>query len=159
MIVAGGALTGDRGTKRQQEERLVTLPVSIEDIFPTTLDLAGVVPASHLPGASLAPLLGPAKGTSLTRDAVFLEYVEEHRYSHKSIPPWRAIRTERYCYSITQNVPWMLFDLANDSYEQHNLVADPASRGLRLTLHERLMDHLLRIGDPFARIYRLGANA
>ena len=159
LIVAGGQLTGDRGAKGRREEQHVTVPVSIEDIFPTTLDLAGVRPASDPPGETLAPLLEPRKGTSFTRDAVFLEYVEEHRDSHKSIPTWRAIRTERYCYSITENGPWMLFDLADDPYEQHNLVADPATRALRRALHERLMDHLSRIEDPFSRIYGPSADA
>ena len=160
FIVAGGRVPG---------ERLVTAPVSIEDIFPTTLDLAGVDPAPHLPGASLAPLLAAdgaqepsgrsaggadGGGAAFSRDAVFLEYVEEHRDSHKSIPPWRAIRTERYCYSITGEGPWMLFDLHEDPYEQKNLIADPATAEDRRELHERLMGHLAAIEDPFARTYQ-----
>lgn len=149
FIVGGGRVPG---------ERLVTAPVSIEDLFPTTLDLASIDPAPHLPGASLAPLLAAdgadGGGAAISRDAIFLEYVEEHRDSHKSIPPWRAIRTERYCYSITGEGPWMLFDLREDLYEQKNLIAHPATAEARRELHERLMDHLTAIEDPFARIYQ-----
>jgi choline-sulfatase len=137
---------------------VVNEPVECFDIMPTTLDLAGVDAAPHLPGMSLSPLLAAggtyAGGAPLSRDAVFLEYVEEHRDSHKSIPPWRAIRTERYCYSITGEGPWMLFDLEDDPYEQHNVVDDPATAGVRRELHERLMDHLFTIEDPFARTYQ-----
>ena len=157
FIVAGGPVTGDRHVANG---RLVTTPVSIEDVFPTTLRLAGVAPEAHLPGMSLAPLLAVGHGDAsprdalLGRDAVFLEYVEEHRDSHKSIPPWRAIRTERYCYSITTEGPWMLFDLEDDPYEQKNLVNDPETASSRSELHERLMEHLAAIEDPFARMYR-----
>jgi len=161
LIVAGGPIAGARSMN------VVSTPVSIEDIFPTTVTLTGVKPAPHLPGVSLMPLLGTeptdapkgrdaadAGAVALTRDAVFLEYVEEHRDSHKSIPPWRAIRTERYCYSVIRDGPWMLFDLQDDPYEQSNLVDDPGAAGVRDELHERLMEHLSKTEDPFARMYR-----
>jgi arylsulfatase A-like enzyme len=92
--------------------------------------------------------------TTFSRDAVFLEFVEEHRENLKSIPPWRGIRTERFAYSVTCDGPWMLFDLDDDPYEMTNLVCDPSRSRLRERMHTRLFEHLRSIADPFERVYQ-----
>ena len=99
------------------------------------------------------PLLEPSTAEGFDREAVFLEYVEEHRDSHKSIPPWRAVRTARYGYAITRDGPWLLFDLEDDPHELTNRVGDAEYSETRSNLHRRLVAHLRAIEDPFERTY------
>jgi arylsulfatase A-like enzyme len=149
LIVCGGALAAADG----RGGRLVSNPVSIEDLHSTTLDLAGLPAPASKPGRSLMPLLEPSIVEGFDREAVFLEYVEEHRDSHKSIPPWRAVRTARYSYAITRDGPWLLFDLEDDPYELTNRVGDAEYAETRGNLHRRLVAHLRAIEDPFERMH------
>jgi arylsulfatase A-like enzyme len=174
LIIAGGPVeamknaqsssTDNPSAAASRAEQVVNTPVSIEDIFPTTLELAGVVPPyddqpGRCAGQSIVPLLKQTGDTSagatvFSRDAVFLEFVEEHRENLKSIPPWRGIRTERFAYSVTCDGPWMLFDLDDDPYEMTNLVCDPSRSQLRERMHTRLFEHLRSIADPFERVHQ-----
>ncbi|MHC4717541.1 MAG: phosphonate monoester hydrolase, partial [Planctomycetota bacterium] len=54
------------------------------------------------------------------------------------------VRTDRYKYAVTESAqPIMLFDLAADPLEQHNLAADPAAADLRADLDRRIHHWLL----------------
>jgi arylsulfatase A-like enzyme len=104
-------------------------PVCTEDLFPTLLGLAGITPRDAKPGLDLSPLLRGER-TGLDRDGVLLEFVaelREHMPFHEET--WRGLRTRRYKYTVLGDAhggkPWQFFDLQDDPYEMHNLVADP----------------------------------
>ena len=58
------------------------------------------------------------------------------------------MRTKRYMYARSKDKPWLLFDLQNDPWEQHNLVDDPARQA---GWYERLAPYYEELGlDPRA---------
>lgn len=110
LIFAGpGANAGQR----------IAETVSLVDLFPTLLELAGVPSnAAHLDGRSLAPLLaGDHRGA---RDTAFCEYGGEG-----PVAPMRFIRKGAHKYVQVQRQPPLLFDLSRDPHEQRNLAEDP----------------------------------
>jgi arylsulfatase A-like enzyme len=128
--------------------------ICTEDIYPTTLSLAGLEPPSPKPGLDLGTYL---RGDidQLPRDGVYLEMVEEHRppmVFYKA--PYRGIRTRTHLYAVLNGAPWLLFDLTTDPYQQDNLVRSEEHAPLRRELHTRLVqmaeetDDSYVFGDP-----------
>ena len=134
--------------------RLLDEVICTEDIYPTTLALAGLEPPSPKPGLDLAPYLR-GKIECLDRDGVYLEMVEEHRPGMVFYrAPYRGIRTRTHLYAVLGGAPWLLFDLQADPYQQSNLVRLPEHAALRRRLHARLQqmatgaDDSYPFGDP-----------
>lgn len=134
--------------------RTIDAPTCTEDWYPTILGFAGI-DAPDKPGVDLGPL---ARGDRSTpdRSGVLLEFVREIR---SGMPyhdeQWRGFRTERYKYVVKGPhaegaEPWQLFDLAEDPYEEHNLIDDPDHAGVARDLHGALRDALRRYSDDFA---------
>ncbi len=115
--------------------------VSGYDFMPTLLDYVGIEHpgASALPGRSFLPLVGDA-GPTRERDhvVVFDEY-----------GPVRMIRTDSWKYvHRTPYGPHELYDLANDSGEDSNIVDDPAYRNRRRDLEHQMRAWFLRFVRP-----------
>ena len=119
------------------------------DLFPTILDYAGVTMANQayrLRGRSLRELI---EGTATRiRSAVFAQ-----------LPPWIMVRTKRWklgygypkgdCYTdVPAQYRGVLYDLANDPDERHNLFDDPAHGEVRGEMLRRLVDFHLDVKIP-----------
>jgi arylsulfatase A-like enzyme len=95
--------------------------VSLVDLAPTLLDLAGAAAVDTLEGRSLAPLLrGQAAPADWRRD-VLVENYNPHRNA--------ALRTAHWSYVEWSSDEYELYDLSADPYELDNLHrrADPAT--------------------------------
>ncbi len=107
--------------------RRVAQNVSLLDLYPTLVDLAGgdgPAPAEALPGRSLLPLL---QGDSADwPDAVYGEYLGE-----AAAGPLVMIRRGRYKYIVGEDSPAQLFDLAADPDERDNLAGRADHAGVR----------------------------
>lgn len=105
LIIYGKDLAGN-GTPSPR-------PVTLVDLYPTLLDLAGLEPVPNLDGVSLVPLLEdpqrPWKQPALTT------------YPGKNY----AVRNERWRYIRYRNGDEELYDHDSDPAEQRNLAADP----------------------------------
>jgi len=89
--------------------------VYLQDVMPTTLQLAGVEKPDYVEFNSLLPLMDDPEASGL--DAVYLAYVDFQR----------GIRKDGYKLLLYPKVPAIkLFDLRNDPEEMNNLAADPA---------------------------------
>jgi choline-sulfatase len=98
--------------------RRVAMNVSLVDLAPTLLDLAGEK-SPALDGHSLAPLMaGDNEGWP---DTVLGEYMAE-----ASIAPIFMVRSGPYKYIACAVDPPQLYDLAADPHERVNLAGDPA---------------------------------
>jgi arylsulfatase A-like enzyme len=86
--------------------------VSLLDIFPTLVDLAGGEPFSQLEGVSLTPLLDDP--TSLREEPAITTY---HQNNH-------SVRTERWRYIRYNNGDEELYDHQTDPDEYYNLAYD-----------------------------------
>jgi arylsulfatase A-like enzyme len=102
------------------------VPVSIVDLAPTILDLAGAGRPAGADGVSFAPMIEAERGTIVDEpEAVFLEWAGDER-----IPAWTAVRTAglkliRYGDGFEE-----LYDLGGrlgppDPWELINRVEDP----------------------------------
>jgi len=119
--------------------------VEAVDVVPTTLAALGLPPHDHLvEGRSLLPLLRGTAPEEKWRDAVFseLDYsFREARLILKRKPQdCRAImvRTDRWKYVWWQDFRSMLFDLANDPQERHDLGANANYAHVRHEMEERI---------------------
>lgn len=127
--------------------RTFDCPVHTEDFFPSLLGLCGLSQRVELSGIDFSPLVYGAT-ENLQRDGVFLEYIREERHAFKGFyPPWRGYVDTRYKYAVlvTENgdeQPWMLFDLANDPYEQNNMCQNPRYADLCGELHAKMVQHM-----------------
>nr|XP_055067789.1 arylsulfatase K [Misgurnus anguillicaudatus] len=101
----------------------VSLPVSLVDIYPTVLDLAGVSKPGGLSGHSLVPLVSVVSGRSAEAHPgwVFSEYhgcnANASTYMLR-IAEWKYIT-----YSDGLTVPPQLFNLSKDESELRNVAA------------------------------------
>ncbi|MGH8249206.1 MAG: sulfatase family protein [Steroidobacteraceae bacterium] len=114
--------------------------VSMIDIAPTLLQLAGIPPPSHIQGRSLLPL---ASGNAdAWRSSVLVEY-----YSHDQPMPWildvdyRAVRTQRHKLIHWTQYPELdeLYDLETDPLEMQNLAGRADASSLKTSLRAELL--------------------
>ena len=138
---------------RQGSPRQEPAPISVVDLMPTLLSLAGAPVPDVVEGTDLSHLLsgqpGPRPNSALILSvAPFGECPDA--------PEWRGVRTEQHTYVRTLQGPWLLYDNHADPYQMHNLVDDPQYADLRETLDRELGMWLDRTGDEFlpAQAYR-----
>ncbi len=111
--------------------------VSLLDLYPTLLDMAGTED-NRAEGISLVPVL-EGKQIVHSREACVIEYPE---------PRIRTIRKGALKYSIYPGVGEFLFDLNNDPHELHNLMNDPDYTETARELRQNLLDWMRENDDP-----------
>ena len=140
LIIRGGPFQGGK-----KEERLV----SLIDLPPTMLDLAGIpIPKSYM-GHSLVRELA---GEQPERDCVFIQISESQC--------GRAIRTKQYKYSVRALAPTgytihrspvyfedYLYDLTKDPIEKNNLIKDRSYAFVRQKMKKLLLREMERAGE------------
>lgn len=97
-------------------------PVSLLDIYPTLVELAGLKEIESLDGVSLAPLLRNA--TAEWKRPAVVEYLRGNA----------AVRSSRYRYIRYHNGGEELYDLKSDPHEWNNLAASPDHAGAKKEL-------------------------
>jgi len=118
--------------------------VSMLDVAPTMVDLAGAPVPTDMQGVSFRPLLeGQAPAW---RDAIYYHYYEQFY-----VPENYGVRTTRYKlihYPKLNGEPyWELFDLENDLSEMHNLYNQPGQKEVVAQLTRRLQELRAHYGD------------
>lgn len=140
LIIRGGPFQGGK-----KEDRLV----SLIDLPPTMLDLAGIpIPKSYM-GHSLVRELA---GEEPERDCVFIQISESQC--------GRAIRTKQYKYSVRALAPTgytihrspvyfedYLYDLTKDPIEKNNLIKDRSYAFVRQKMKKLLLREMERAGE------------
>jgi arylsulfatase A-like enzyme len=134
------------------------------DVAPTLLSLCGITPPADMQGADLSGvLLGRAEPGP---DAAFLQIFVP--FAGDGTPkPWRGVRTKEHLFARSEEVPWLLYDLKADPFEQVNLVGRAETSGLQARLEETLTSWMKRTGDAWSlnsmapvedsgRLYRFG---
>lgn len=113
--------------------KVVDTPVSLVDIYPTVMELAGVSRREELDGQSLAPVLSDNSATDATalRDHVFSEY-----HGNDMVCSGFMLRQDKWKYIAYDGYPSQLFDLENDPEELENLAAVYPDKAAEL--HEKL---------------------
>lgn len=111
--------------------------VSLVDLYPTLLDLAGEPFPEHLPhqldGASLAPFLCGRRPPEWKNEAV----VENN--GEGTIKPIRALVKDQFKYVYVHERPEQLFDLRQDPNEWRNLAGEAAYAPTTARLRRQLL--------------------
>lgn len=116
--------------------------VTLGDLTPTFLDIAGVDTPESYDGESLVPLLRGEK--SHQRSEVVAEF-----HGHHFPYPQRMIRTEQYKLVVNPPDKNELYDLDADPDEMHNRYGHPELATVRQELLHRLYTILRDRGDNF----------
>jgi len=128
LIVAGAGVPA--GTRVPQN-------VSLIDLYPTMLDVAGLQPGEgfthRLDGHSLAPFLRGQPAPEWP-DVAIVE-----NFGEATIAPIRALAKGRFKFIYVHGQPDQLYDLEADPHEWHDLASDPAYADVTRDLRARLM--------------------
>ncbi len=111
--------------------RVIDTPVSLIDIMPTLLELAGAAVPAGLDGRSLVPAL---RGAAAPERPILVELPHDHQIKRDMAaviqPPWKVI------WDREANA-WSLYKL-DDVADETNLVGDPALAAMQRLLLETL---------------------
>mgnify|MGYP003875988935 CR=1 FL=1 len=123
--------------------------VSLADVYPTVLDLAGASwdrGAAH--GRSLLPLLNG--DAAPWREGVVTEFLGLGNVGTFM----KTVRMGSLKYGC--NMPWAdeLYDLETDPHETRNLIDDPAYAGAIVRMRRWLEEWMRQTNDPALRMYR-----
>lgn len=145
LIISGGVFKGGK-----VDDRLV----SLIDLPPTLLDMAGITIPKSYEGKSLVKELQ----NNEERDCVFMQISESQC--------GRAIRTKKYKYAIRTLAPTgyaqhsscvyfedYLYDLEKDPIERYNHIKDPKYSQARKMLREMLLREMMNAGEKKPKIY------
>ncbi|MEL6593779.1 MAG: sulfatase-like hydrolase/transferase, partial [Bacteroidota bacterium] len=105
--------------------------VSLQDLYPTLAELAGINKPPSVEGNSLAPLLQDPDRTDWEKP-IYISYAGKH-----------IIKTNQYRL-VDDDADSQLYDVVNDPYEWTNLYGDPTYQGVILQLRSRLDSLVLR---------------
>ncbi len=129
----------------RSEGRRVEGSVSLVDLTPTMLDLAGDSIPGHVEGRSVLPVLTGEKG--LDDNDVFLQWngyddrnLGSPAINRMAAAPWRSVVTaDRWKLNLSAADRSELYDLNSDPHEMRNLFDEPAQR-------DRVRDVAARVG-------------
>ncbi len=117
--------------------RQIAAPVYLQDLMPTSLELAGAAIPAHVQFKSLLPLIRGERATQY--DAIYGAYMKLQRMVR--------VGDLKLIWYPEPNV-FLLFDLANDPHELRNLADDPAHKETLATLKRRLAALQKEMNDP-----------
>jgi len=119
--------------------------VSGIDIYPTCAGLCEVRVDPEVQGLDLS---GGLDGTGgIQRTEAYIQWVGPTRFGSGN-HPYRAIRTQRYTYSVGRDQEFcLLFDNEADEFQLDNLFGVPGAAKLQDKLHKRLIKSILHSGE------------
>lgn len=133
-------------------------PISVIDIMPTLLGLAGVDVPDTVDGVDLSPLIrgernDPPESVLIMNPCPFSigDPRGPDQYPHfKGMRlEYRGVITDQYTYVRTIDQPWLLYDNRIDPYQMTNLIESPDHAGTREHLEGLMQAHMAKIGDGF----------
>lgn len=141
LLIRFPAINRNRG-------RIINMPITTPDIFPTLFGLAGLKIPASVEGDDISAFIREGKEK------------EKHAVLYMGVSPWiqihgdwakeyRAIRTDRYTYVLGLEGPWLMYDDAKDPFQINNLASKAEYAAIRRELHGQLISLLKKIGDDF----------
>ncbi|MCD6304521.1 MAG: DUF4976 domain-containing protein, partial [Planctomycetes bacterium] len=116
--------------------RKIDTPVYLQDIMPTTLELAGAAKPDYVQFRSLMPLIAHRREGNY--EAVYGGYLRFQRMV--TMDGWKLMIYPAY-------EKMLLFDLRKDPYEMHDVAGDPSNRAIIRKLMAELLKLQKQTGD------------
>jgi arylsulfatase A-like enzyme len=147
IVGAGGSL----GTRYQSRRgRPAAVPNHV-DVAPTTLGLCGLDVPDWMQGYDYSGLVRKDRTCKDAPDSAYLQCVNPTGHTDSVDRAWRGVvTTDSWKYVCFERLPWLLFNLNDDPYEQVNLAHNTKYRAERRRLHERLKQWVADTKDKFA---------
>ena len=117
--------------------------VSMQDIYPTLVELCGMPPKTDIEGRSLVPLLENPKDKNWNWPVLMT-------YNNVN-----CLKTNEYRL-VNSNNSGQFYDMRTDSFEWYNLYTNPAYKAT-ISIMQKQIDSMVQIGTELK--YRLLANA
>lgn len=128
---------------------VVDEPFGAPDVMPTILALSGIDIPKTVEGEDYSDVV---LGKRLPKDRPVLimcpsPFGQWPRGSGGR--EYRGVRTQRYTYVRDLSGPWLLYDNAEDPFQQTNLINSPESADVQARLEKDLQGLLRKTGDAF----------
>ncbi len=123
------------------KDKRIDAPVYLQDIMPTALELAGAAVPAHVRFKSLLPLVRGERTTQY--DAIYGAYMKLQRMVR--------VGDLKLIWYPEAHV-FLLFDLAHDPHEMHNLADDPSHKETLAKLKRKLAEIQQQMHDPLAPV-------
>ena len=144
LIISGGVNT--RPLKKGTDHSIM----SQVDFAPTTLGLAGLQKPESMQGTDYSRHLFDGKETKADPETAFIQSVVPTGHGDSVDHPWRGIVTrDGWKYVCFKGVPWLMFNLNEDPYEQVNLAHNTKFKGPRKRLNAKLAEWIEKTDDKF----------
>jgi arylsulfatase A-like enzyme len=142
-------LGGGRTHYGVSSSRRVDYPINHVDIAPTTLGLCGIPAPKWMEGTDYSAVrLGGALPE--VPDSAYLQNVVPTRHENSTEFAWRGVVTrDGWKYVCFENMPWLMFNLNDDPFEQRNMAHNSLYRDKRHELNSRLKRWVEETGDDF----------
>ncbi len=127
----------------------VKTPLTMPDIMPTLLSMAGLKAPDAIQGTDLSHIAKGARHDDASA-AAFLNLAvpitEARRYG---IAEYRGLRSGQYTYVRSIYGPWLLYDNLKDPYQMHNLCNQKGSAAIQASMERQLEKRLRVLKDDF----------
>lgn len=133
-------------------------PISVIDIMPTLLSLAGVSVPDTVEGVDLSPFIrgdrdDPPESVLIMNPCPFSvgdpRGPDQYPHYNGMRLEYRGVITDRYTYVRTIDQPWLLYDNPKDLFQLTNLIDSPEHEETRRYLDALMRAHMDKIGDEF----------
>jgi arylsulfatase A-like enzyme len=131
-------------------------PISVIDVMPTLLGLAGIGIPDTVEGVDLSPFIrgetdDPPESVLFMNPCSFeigdARGEDQYPTYRGKQMQYRGVRTERYTYVRTIEGPWLLYDNRTDPYQKTNLIDRPEMKEIQDKLEAMLVAHMEKTGD------------
>jgi len=119
--------------------------VSLVDVMPSLLSLAGVEIPDGVEGLNLSALILGDESASQNSVLIGMPVMPKR----SSLPEWRGIVTRQHTYARFRDRPWVLYDDESDPFQLENLVDRPEHKPLMAELDAELTGWLKATNDSF----------
>ena len=127
------------------------VPLNHVDIAPTTLELCGIPKPDWMEGTDYSYLrLCSNPKPETVPDSAYIQSVIPTGHAHSVDKAWRGvITTDGYKYVCFENMPWLMFNLNEDPYEQMNLAHNTLYRKKLVELNDKVRAWAEKTEDDF----------
>jgi arylsulfatase A-like enzyme len=133
-------------------KKMGRFPVLINhvDIAPTTLGLCNIDKPDWMEGTDYSSYKLESRKAVNLPDSAYIQSVAPNGHSDSIDKPWRGVVTnDGWKYVCFEGIPWLMFNLDDDPFEQANLAHNSRFSAQRKRLNDRLAAWIEKTGDRF----------